>query len=103
MSVDSSFIPRKFEREAVRKIAHLVLHSGEEQLGAGAYTLDMSAQGSRVHTPLDLTPGQIVEFQPDDSTFVTRCRVVWKGSAASASEGQAGIEFLETFPAPAEV
>jgi hypothetical protein len=103
MPIDSSFVPRKFEREAVRKIAHILVQSGEEQFGAGAYTLDMSARGSRVRTPLDLEPGQIVEFQPDDSSFVTRCRVVWRGSPASASEGQAGIEFLETFPVPAEV
>ena len=103
MPIDSSFVPRKFEREPVHKIAHILVQSGEEQLGAGAYTLDMSARGSRVHTPLALEPGQIVEFQPDDSNFVTRCRVVWRGSPASASEGQAGIEFLETFPVPAEV
>ncbi len=101
--MDSSFVPRKFEREPIRKIAHILVDVGEEQLGAGACTLDMSARGTRVRTPLDLTPGQIVEFQPDDSTFVTRCRVVWSGTPASACEGQAGIEFLETFPAPAEV
>jgi PilZ domain-containing protein len=101
--MDTSFVPRKFEREPVRKIAHILVNMGEEQLGAGAYTLDMSARGSRVRTPLELTPGQIVEFQPDDSNFVTRCRVVWRGSPASASEGQAGIEFLETFPSPSEV
>lgn len=103
MPIDSSFIPRKYEREPIRKIAHLLLQSGEEQLGAGAYTLDISAQGSRLHTPLELVPGQIVEFQPEDSNFITRCRVVWKGSPSSACEGQAGLEFLETFPAPAEV
>lgn len=103
MSIDSSFVPRKFEREPVRKIAHVLIHSGEDQFGAGAYTLDMSARGSRLRTALDLAPGQIVEFQPDDSSFITRCRVVWTGKPATSSEGQAGVEFLETFPAPVEV
>lgn len=103
MSIDSSFVPRKFEREPVRKIAHILVQSGDDQLGAGAYTLDMSARGSRLHTALDLAPGQIVEFQPSDSSFVSRCRVVWTGKHATSSEGQVGVEFLETFPAPVEV
>jgi PilZ domain len=102
MLVDSSFVPRKFEREPVRKIAHILVRSEGDPYGAGAYTLDISPRGSRVHTALDLKPGQIIEFQPQDSSYVTRCRVVWKGSAASASEDQAGIEFLESYLAPAE-
>jgi PilZ domain len=100
--MDSSFVPRKFEREPVRKIAHILVRSEDDPYGAGAYTLDLSPRGSRVHTVLDLKPGQIIEFQPEDSSYVTRCRVVWKGSPASGSENEAGIEFLETFPAPAE-
>ena len=100
--MDPSFVPRRFEREPVRKIAHILVHSEEDQFGAGAYTLDMSARGSRLHTSLDLAPGQIVEFQPDDSGFITRCRVVWSGKPATSSQGQAGVEFLETFPAPLE-
>jgi hypothetical protein len=103
MTVDTSFVPRKYEREPVRKVAHILVQSGEDHVGAGAYTLDMSARGSRLHTSLDLTPGQIIEFQPDDSSFVTRCRVVWTGKPTTSSEGQAGVEFLETFPAPVEV
>ena len=100
--VDSSFLPRKFEREPVRKIAHILVRSDGDEYGAGAYTLDLSPRGSRVHSPLELVPGQIIEFQPEDSAFVTRCRVVWRGTPAAGSEHEAGIEFLESFPIPAE-
>jgi PilZ domain len=100
--LDASFIPRKFEREPVKKIVHLVVRSDGERLGAGAYTVDLSPRGTRVHTALDLIPGQIVEFQPENSGFITRCKVVWRGGRGSGAEDEAGLEFQETFPAPAE-
>jgi PilZ domain len=100
--VDTSFVTRKFEREPVKKIAYILVRSEGEQYGSGAYTLDLSPSGTRVHTALDLMPGQIVEFQPENSSYVSRCRVVWRGDRASGAEHEAGIEFLESFPAAAE-
>ncbi len=93
---------RRSERHIVRVIAHVATHEEGERFGAGAYTLDISPFGSRVHTPLDTAPGGVVEFQPEDSSLVTRCRVVWRGEPGSGREGEIGLEFLETFPAPRE-
>jgi len=93
---------RRSERRAARLIVYLGANAEGERYGAGAYTIDLSPRGSRVHTPLDLAPGQIIEFQPDDSDSITRCRVVWCGGPGSPHQEEAGLEFLESYPAPQE-
>jgi hypothetical protein len=93
---------RRSERQTVRVIAYLGADAEGEQYGAGAYTIDLSPRGSRVHTPLDLAPGQVIEFQPEESDSITRCRVVWCGQAGSPHQAEAGLEFLESYPAPQE-
>jgi PilZ domain len=88
---------RRSKRVPARRIVHLSLESEGESYGAGGYTLDISPHGSRVHTVLDVRPGQVVEFCPDDSEQATRCRVVWKGNTRGRKD-ELGLEFLVTFP-----
>jgi hypothetical protein len=102
LPVPSVYYPRRTERQPVHKIVHLLAESEGEVFGAGAYTIDLSALGSRVHTVLNLAPGQTIEFQPQGSDSVIRCRVVWTGKTKSGQTEEAGLEFLETFPAPGE-
>jgi PilZ domain len=89
---------RRSKRQPARKIIHLSVEAEEDRYGAGGYTLDISPLGSRVHTVLDVRPGEVVEFCPADSEQATRCRVVWKGDPRRGRKDELGLEFLVTFP-----
>lgn len=84
---------RRYERRPVKKIAHLFAISDDELCGAGAYTLDISQNGSRIHTILDLIPGQLLEYHPEGSEQILLARVVWTGSGAGEKR-EMGVEFL---------
>jgi PilZ domain len=88
---------RRSKRVPARRIVHLSVESEGERYGAGGYTLDISPHGSRVHTVLDVHPGQVVEFCPAESDQDRRCRVVWKGDSHGRKD-ELGLEFLVTFP-----
>ena len=98
MATEPQFNARRSNRQAYKKIAHLFTLAENEIYGAGAYTLDLSAHGSRVHTILDLVPGQIVEFHPEGSETAMMCRVVWSGGKSRHRADQVGLEFLGSFP-----
>ena len=98
MSSQTRFNSRRSNRQPLKKVAHLFTLSENEICGAGAYTLDLSAHGSRVHTILELVPGQIVEFHPEDAENAMMCRVAWAGSKSLNRPGEVGLEFLGSFP-----
>ncbi len=100
MAKSSGRTTRRSQRQPARKIVHLSVESEGESYGAGGYTLDISPLGSRVHTVLDVHPGQVVEFCPADSEDGTRCRVVWKGDPRQGRKDELGLEFLVKFPGP---
>jgi PilZ domain len=98
MATQAQFTGRRSNREPVKKIAHLFALSENELHGAGAYTLDLSKHGSRVHTILEVSPGQILEFHPEDSERPLLCRVVWMGNGNSRPQAEVGLEFLGPVP-----
>jgi PilZ domain len=98
MATQSQYESRRSNRKPLKKIAHLFTLSENEIYGAGGYTLDLSAHGSRVHTILDLVPGQIVEFHPDGSENAMMCRVAWSGNKDRSRPDEVGLEFLGSFP-----
>jgi PilZ domain-containing protein len=89
-------MPRRSERRPIEMIAHLFAVSDGEMLGAGARTLDLSETGSRLRTPLDLTPGELVEFHPFGLGNAVLARVVWTTNAEGQYE--VGVEFLRNLP-----
>ena len=98
MASQTRYNSRRSNRQPLKKVAHLFTLSENEIYGAGAYTLDLSAHGSRVHTILDLVPGQIVEFHPEDAANAMMCRVAWAGNKTLNRPGEVGLEFLGSFP-----
>ncbi len=92
--------PRRSERRPIEMIAHLFAISDDDMLGAGARTLDLSETGSRLRTPLDLMPGELIEFHPFGLGNAVLARVVWKKNAQGQYE--VGVEFLRNLPPSAE-
>jgi hypothetical protein len=66
-----------------------------------AVAVDLSSRGTRIRTPFALIAGQPVTVALD---YTGGCavpgRVVWIGPEASEREGQVGIEFAFSLPAP---
>jgi PilZ domain len=79
-------------------IAHLFAISEDELCGAGAYTLDISENGSRIHTVLDLIPGELIEFHPLGLGNAVLARVVWTGNEKSKRPHEVGVQFLGSVP-----
>jgi PilZ domain len=91
-------LPRISERRPVKMIAHLFAISEDELCGAGAYTLDLSENGSRIHTVLDLVPGELIEFHPFGLGNAVLARVVWTGNQRSHRLHEVGLQFLASVP-----
>lgn len=81
----------------------LLVESGEETTSHDGTTLDLSPHGARVHAHARLTPGQVLQLiQPDNPADTLRCLVVWTADVSSDGTGEAGLEFLQPYPAPLE-
>jgi PilZ domain len=83
-------------------IAHLFAVSDDEMYGAGAMTLDLSETGSRVHTVLKLTPGELIEFHPYGLGNAMLARVVWAVHRGAEGRHEVGLQFLGNVPDPSE-
>jgi PilZ domain len=87
----------------LRKAVILLVESGEETTSHEATTADISLHGVRVHAHAELTPGQVIHLvQPEDPTDTLRCLVVWTADVSSDGEGEAGLEFLQSYSTPSE-
>jgi len=74
----------------------LVVESDRNQIVHGAFGIDLSELGIRIHSGVDLVPGQLVMVIPNEgSTHAVPSRVVWVADAGSQRPGEAGIAFLE--------
>jgi hypothetical protein len=95
-----SFRPleRSSERKPVKMIAHLFAISDDELCGAGAYTVDLSDNGSRVRTVLDLAPGELIEFHPFGLGNAVLARVVWAKAEKPAGRHEVGLQFVGSVP-----
>lgn len=87
-------LPRSSERRPIKMIAHLFAVADDEMYGAGATTLDLSETGSRVHTVLDLVPGELIEFHPYGLGDAVLARVVWTESKGEEGRREVGLQFL---------
>jgi hypothetical protein len=88
-------------RVRVRMPVHLRSESRVRENDEEAYTIDLSSLGIRIHTVSGLTPGATVAITPrDEEERPIEGRVAWVGSAGTALEGQAGIEFLNSLFRP---
>jgi PilZ domain len=95
-------LPRGSERRPVKMIAHLFAISDDEVCGAGAYTLDLSETGSRIHTVLDLVPGELIEFHPYGLGNAMLARVVWTERTDAQGRRDVGLQFLGNVPQSSE-
>lgn len=60
-----------------------------------AAIVDISPYGVRIQTPVDLAPGEVVEYcSPNDLEHSVPCLVKWMGRKDTDLGGIAGLEFL---------
>lgn len=83
-------------------IAHLFAVSDDEMYGAGATTVDLSETGSRVHTVLELMPGELIEFHPYGLGNAMLARVVWAEHKGAEGRHEVGLQFLGNVQPAAE-
>jgi hypothetical protein len=86
---------RRWQRTVRSLPIKLLVESQGQKTEYSAYTLDISNEGARVRTDVELKAGQTVGVLPrEECRTVLRSRVVWVGGPGSKHEGEAGLEFL---------
>ncbi len=93
---------RRWPRARANVPVRLALEYRGQTILRDSTVLDLSNRGIRVLAGPEFTPGLIVRVIPNEGAdFAEKARVVWIGPAASSSERQAGLEFLDPHPKPA--
>ena len=91
---------RQSERIPAAVPIGLVAESDGFKVEREAATVDLSPQGAKVRTPLQLLPGEAVGvIVRGDIRHAISARVVWAQRAGTDQWSHAGLKFLETLPA----
>jgi len=87
---------RRWERETTDVPVKLVLKAERFREDSSARTLDMSLRGMKVHTSLELIPGEWVGVVPKgEFPHAIPARVVWVREDERTRWTVAGLEFLQ--------
>ena len=76
-------------KEPASFVLHLQKYNGRPEQRHPCLILDRSQNGFRLHGPVRLRPGQVVEVILGDDTV--KCVVVWVGKAGEKNQGDAGL------------